>query len=98
MAAFEATGTFHNPDDDDAEVITNAYWVIEKVDLTKGANPFDGIATFAVYRSLSAKNAGKNAKYRNTFPFNYVKSTPDAYNQAQVAMKALSWAPGLVDA
>lgn len=96
--AFAATGTFTNPDDSDAEVIANAYWVIESVHLTRGANPVDGLATFAVYRSLQAKNNRKPEKYRNTFPFNYVPANGNVYSQAQTAMKALPWAPGLVDA
>jgi len=96
--AFAATGTFTNPDDSDAEVIPNAYWVIESVVLTRGANPVDGLATFAVYRSLAAKNNGKKEKYRNTFRFNYAPAGGNVYSQAQTAMKALPWAPGLVDA
>lgn len=96
--AFAATGTFTNPDNDDAEVIQNAYWVIESVHLTRSANPVDGLATFAVYRSLQAKNNGKPEKYRNTFPFNYVPAGGNVYSQAQQAMKALPWAPGLIDA
>lgn len=96
--AFAATGTFTNPDDSDSEAIANAYWEIESVYLTRGANPKDGLATFAVYRSLNAKNNGKKEKYRNTFPFNYAPAGGSAYSQAQVAMKALPWAPGLVDA
>ena len=96
--AFAAKGTFTNPDDDDAEALVNAYWVIESVMLTRGANPVDGLATFAVYRSLNAKNNGKKEKYRNTFPFNYAPAGGSVYSQAQVAMKTLPWAPGLVDA
>lgn len=60
--AFAATGNFTNPDDSDAEVIANAYFVIDQVILTRGQNPNDGLAFYSVYRSLTAKNNGKKAR------------------------------------
>lgn len=96
--AFAASGTFTNPDDSDAEVISNAYFVITEVHLFRGQGPNDGLAMYEVYRSLTAKNNGKPIRYRNTFPFAYAAGGGSAYSQAQVALKALPNFPGLVDA
>lgn len=96
--AIAASGTFTNPDNSDAEVIANAYFVIDQVVLTRGQNPLDGLAFFSVYRSLTAKNNGKPARYRNTFPFAYAAGSGSAYAQAQTALKALPQFSGLVDA
>ena len=95
--AFAAIGNFVHPSAEEDESFPSAYFVITQVHLTRGASPNDASGFYEVYKTKAAKNAGKKARFSNTFPFNYVNGAGTIYAQALAGLKAQPEYPGLID-